>query len=115
MRIDVTEQLKKLDGSPMITGSQVCPKCGGVVGEEKPMTLCLAATRALSVTFSDEQNLAPEKKVERFHLALRLLKENSPDLTAEEIVTIKNVVGKMFGNVIVGRAWAILDPPKEAE
>ena len=109
MKIDVTQQLTELDGTPMITGKQVCQVCGSVVGESEPMTVRLAATRALTAQYRDEQSLPGDEKVTRFHLALKLTDEAEPDLKAEEIVLIKNVVGKMYGPVVVGRMWSILD------
>ena len=114
MKIDVTQQLEELDGTPMETGRTMCQMCGQVMGKKEPMTVRLALTRALSATFKDEQDLPGEKKVERFALALRMINEDNPHLAAEEITLVKKLVGKMFGNVIVGRVWPILDPPKEA-
>lgn len=112
MKIDVTQQLTELDGTPMITGKQVCQMCGQVVSEKEPMTVGLAATRSLSATFRIEQNLGGEEKFERFRLALKITDEDEPALTAEDVVLIKKVVGMMYGPVIIGRMWAILDPPE---
>jgi len=109
MKINVTQQLTELDGTPMVTGRQICQVCGSVIGESEPMTVRLAATRALTAQYRDEQSLPGDEKVTRFHLALRLTDEPEPDLKAEEIVLIKNVVGKMYGPVVVGRMWSILD------
>ena len=109
MKIDVTQQIVGLDGTPIITGRQVCQMCGQVVSEKEPMTVRLAATRALTAMFKDEQSLAGDKKVVRFHLALKITDEDEPELKAEDIVLIKTLVGKMYGPVIVGRMWAILD------
>lgn len=115
MKIDVTQQLAELDGAPMVTGKQICQMCGQVVGNEEPMTVRLAAVRALTAAFRDEQSLSGEKKIVRFHLALKIIDEDKPSLTAEEVVLVKKLVGKMFGPVIVGRIWAIMDPPEEAK
>ena len=109
MKINVTQQLTELDGTPMVTGRQVCQVCGSVIGESMPMTVRLAATRALTAQYRDEMDLAGEEKVTRFHLALRLTDEDEPDLKAEEIVLIKKLIGKMYGPVVVGRVWGILD------
>ena len=109
MKIDVAQQLTELGGTPMVTGRQVCQVCGSVIGESEPMTVRLAAVRALTAQYRDEQDLAGDEKVTRFHLALRLTDESEPDLKAEEIVLIKSVVGKMYGPVVVGRMWSILD------
>lgn len=109
MKINVTQQLTELDGTSMVTGKQVCQMCGQVVSEKVPMTVRLAATRTLTATFRDEQSLLGDEKVVRFHLALKLTDEDEPDLKAEDIVLIKKLVGKMYGPVVVGRVWAILD------
>jgi len=109
MKINITQQLTELDGTPMDTGKQVCQMCGQVVDEKEPMTVRLAATRALTAVYRDEQGLAGDKKVARFHLALKIADEDEPDLKAEDIVLIKMVVGKMYGPVVVGRVWGILD------
>lgn len=109
MKINVTEQLTELDGTPIVTGKQVCQMCGQVVSEEEPMTVRLAATRSLTATFRDEQSLAGDEKIVRFRLALKMTDTDEPDLKAEEIVLVKKLVGKMYGPVVVGRMWAILD------
>jgi len=115
MKIDVTQQIMQLDGTPMITGRRVCQMCGQVVSKPEPMTVRLAATRALTAVFQDEQGLPGDKKVARFHLALKLVDESKPDLTAENIVLLKTLVGKMYGPVVVARVWAVLDPQEEAK
>lgn len=109
MKIDITQQLTELDSTPMITGKQICQVCGSVIGESEPMTVRLAATRALTAQYRDEQSLTGDEKWPRFHLALKITDEDEPDLKAEEIVLIKKLVGKMYGPVVVGRVWAILD------
>ena len=111
MKISVTQQLKELDGTLMVTGRQICPTCGQVVGKSEPMTVRLAATRALTAQFRDEQDLTGEQKFPRFHLALKITDEDEPDLAAEDIATIKKLVGKMYGSLVMGRVWMIIDPP----
>lgn len=115
MKIDVTQQIKELDGTPMVTGKQICRMCGQVVDETEPMTVQLAAIKSLTASFRDEQSLPGDEKIARFHLALRLTDEDAPDLQVEDIATIKRLVGKMYGPVVVGRIWAILDPLEKAE
>ena len=110
MKIDVTQQLTELDGTPMTTGRQICQTCGQVIGKVEPMTVRLAAARALSVTFRDEQGLGGEERVTRFHLALKVTDEDEPNLMVEEIALIKKLTGKLGGNVVAGRMWELLDP-----
>ena len=109
MNINVTQQLQDLDGTPMTTGKQLCQMCGQVVGENEPLTVRVTAVKSLTAIFRDEQELPGEEKVKRFHLALKVTDEDEPDLKAEDIVLIKKMVGKMYGPVVVGRMWAILD------
>lgn len=113
MKIDVTQQLTELDGTPMVTGKRMCSACGQMVGEIEPMTIRLAATRALSITFKGEETLPGGEKVAQFHLALEITDEDEPDLRVEDVALIKERVGKMYGQVVVGRVWEILDPPAE--
>ena len=116
MKIDVTQQIAELDGTPMVTSKQVCLMCGQTMGVEEPMTVRLATTRALAPVYQDERNLTGDDKIIRFHLALRIMDEDEPDLEAKEIVLAKEMVGKMYGAIVVGRVWAILDPKaKEAD
>lgn len=115
MKIDVTRQLTELDGTPMVTGKQICQMCGQPVSKPMPMTVRLAATRALSITLKGEENLPGDKKVDQFHLALKITDEDVPDLTVENIALIKERIGKMYSQVVVGRAWEILDPRHDEE
>ena len=110
MKTDVTQQIVELDGTPVVTSKTMCPACGQAVGEIEPMTVRLAATRALTAMFRDEQDLAGDEKVVRFHLALKIVDEDEPDLKAEDIVLIKKLVGKMYGPIVVGQVWMQLDP-----
>ena len=115
MKIDVTQQLTELDGTPMVTGKQICQVCGHVVSEPEPMTVRLAAARALAAMLPDERSLPGDEKVARFHLALRITDEDEPDLKAEDVVLIKELVGKVYGSIIVGRVWDILDPSENTK
>lgn len=79
-------------------------------GEKKPeLTLARAASHALCAGYQDEQNLKGEDKFRRASLAVRILDEKPPVLTAEEIVLIKNLIAKMYGAIVVYRAWVLLD------
>jgi hypothetical protein len=110
MKIDVTQQLLELDGTPMVTGKQICRTCGQGVSDKEPLTVRWAATKALTATFRDEPSLPGDEKVARFHLALKVTREDQLDLKAEDVVLIKQLVGKMYGPVVVGQVWSILDP-----
>ena len=99
MKIDLTQPIFDLEGSPI-------PKPDGSL----PATLGFLAVTALQVQFDDEHKMSAEDKLSRFKIALRLSGQSSADLSVEEVAMIKSVIGKAFGIVIVGRAFALLDP-----
>lgn len=94
--IDFTSILLDLDSKPLKDGETI-------------YTLGHVSTNALIVTHVDER-IDGEEKVKRFMLACKT-KGPAVTLTAEEIALIKKLVGKAYGPLVVGRAWALLDPP----
>lgn len=110
MKIDVTQQIKDLGGTLMVTSKKVCPVCGEIAGKEEPMTIRLVLTRALVAVYADERSLSGDDKLIRWHLALKIMDSDEPDLEAKEVVLAKEMIGKMYGPVVVGRTWPILDP-----
>jgi len=76
--------------------------------DEKPATVKGVTVEALLATFNDEQNLAGEEKLKRYELAYKI-NEGYRDMTAEDIVLIKKLVGKAYSPIIVGQAWKTLE------
>ena len=80
-------------------------------------TLRTLSEQALFNTYPDEQNLAVEKKLERYRLFCKI-NNGEQDLTPEEVVLLKFVIGKSYNALAVGRAFDIIEPiiqavPKE--
>ena len=67
--------------------------------------ICIPSLLAI---YGDEPKLKAEVKVERFTLAQKIIKGGEIELTPEQIVMIKVVVGKKFGPLFVGQAYALL-------
>jgi hypothetical protein len=74
-----------------------------------PLTLGVIAARALSVE-TREDRLPPEQKAKQGALAVKVLSGGNQPMQAEDIALIKSVIGKLWGPVIVHRAWQLLDP-----
>ena len=99
--IDVTTPIVDLDGKPITMDG----KPDGV-----PLTLRTVAENALLATYQDEHELSGDKKVERMVLAQQIHAASKIDLTAENVTLLKQLIGKAYGPLIVGRAIAIVDP-----
>jgi hypothetical protein len=95
---DFTKPLLDLEGKPILAANI-------------PLTLGEAVATALLANYADEQNLSGEEKVKRFLLAVKVHNATELGLTSDEITLIKKLVAKAFAPLVVGRIWAILDPP----
>lgn len=74
---------------------------------KEPFSLKDAAIEALLVP---EENQAGEEKVKRYLIATRIYANpDGVDFTVEEIATIKKVIGKGYGPLIVGQTWELLE------
>jgi hypothetical protein len=97
-RFDFTAALAGIDGKPIVPEK-----------DAPPLTLGDVAASALTATFKDE-NPSGQDKVKRWALALRVHNAKDAELTVDDVKTIKDMIGKAYGPVIVGPSWAILDP-----
>jgi hypothetical protein len=75
--------------------------------DRRPLTLGIVAMRSLA---NPEQGLDGAKSLKRGQLALRVYKAGPLSLPAEEIAEIKERITKMYGPLVVARAFDILDP-----
>lgn len=74
------------------------------------LTLLNVAKQTLLIQFEDEKNLSLEAKVKRYDLYLKIKDAPEPaDLTTDEIVEIKKLIGKAYGILIVGQAVKMLE------
>ena len=99
--VDFTQQLTGLDGKPItLTAAPDSP----------PATLSDIAIAALTAQFTDEQTMPGSKKFELYELARKVYKKKDVTLTAEDVATLKDRIGRFWGPAIVGAAWPLLDP-----
>ena len=110
--VDVSAPILDIDGKPIPACAAKTPEC------ERPMTLGDVAMTALLTPYPDEAEgtrggvpITGQQKADRMALAIRIHDGGKVDLTAEQIALAKLLVGKAYGPLVVGRAWALLDPP----
>jgi len=116
MIIDVTKRLIDMTtglGMIDIQDSDQLDEKGVPIKIGSPFTLRLACIRALLSGFRGEENEAPEKKLERYELAERIMKNDKPKLSHSEIAEIKGRVAKAWiGALICGQVTRMLDEGK---
>ena len=98
MKIDFSAAIKDFDGDAVKDG-------------DKEATLGRVACTALLASYADEQNLAAEDKVKRFRLAEIAAKGGEREVKVEDVALIKQLIGKAFAPLVVGRAYDIIEPP----
>lgn len=79
--------------------------------DEKPIdggTLKTIALQVLTATFADE-NLTGEQKVNRYRLALQINKGGEQEITLEDAVLLKMLIGKGYPPLIVGRSYELIN------
>ncbi len=76
---------------------------------EKDLTLSTVCISALLMP--DQQDQPAKEKVERFHLAEKVHAAGEQDLSVDDVALLKKLIGKLFPPLVVGRAFAVLDPP----
>jgi len=96
MKIQMNQELKRLDGVPLKDGENV-------VALKKP------CVEALLGIYPDETGLSGEDKLLRWRLAQRIDKGGEVELAAENIALIKKLVAKAYGPLIVGQVWELLE------
>ena len=79
-------------------------------GKRIPLTLRSVCGNALCTPFADEK-IGGEEKVRRFTLAQRIFREDTPDLTPEELVLCRKLIERAYGTNVCAPAWELLQTP----
>lgn len=98
MRRDFNHPILNLVGQPLLS--------------ENGELACLAtvAINALLATFEDERSLPGVEKAQRMQLALKITANpREVEVSAEQLAKIKELIGKAFPPLIVGRAYELLE------
>ncbi len=109
MKVPVTAVLLDIEGIPL-RDAAVKDALGGTIRAERDFTLRKACTEALQANGLAGDTLDGEERYRRYQLAIKIMSEDEPELSAEEITKLKRVIGLAFGAIVVGRAYEILDP-----
>ena len=96
MKINFDVAMKDMEGEEIKNG-------------EKVLTLKNVAVNALMATFEDEKNLSGDEKLTRYVLACKVRGGGECDLPVSDVATIKTLIGKAYGTLIVGQAWELLE------
>lgn len=101
MKIDMSQQLRGLDGKPVLVKD----------GEESvPMKLSNVCVNALLTATEGDKKQSGEDKFKNYHLAQKLHEKSEVELEAEEVAKLKERVSKVFPSpLVVGQAWDMLE------
>jgi len=107
MEIDFSQKLKNLKGDVLKEVS---------IDEEtkkEESTDYTLGTAAVNTLFANEKDMTGEQKVKRYNLATKIFEMGKVDVTTDEIVLIKKVIGKFTTALIVGQAYKMLEKEEE--
>jgi hypothetical protein len=97
IKIDFSVVLLDLQGKPL--------KRDG----NESFTLSKACVEALMLSTEQDRNETGEVKLQRYMLAQQLNNAQIVELTPEQIVFVKNYVGKLYSPAVVGPAFTLLN------
>lgn len=97
MQVDFRAAITNLTNEPMKDGE----------GKEFTLGACVA-NAALSALPGDDKATG-EEKAKRYKLARLAMSGGTKELSAEQLATAKDVVGRAYATIIVGSAYDLLD------
>ena len=118
MNILFSTVLKDLEGENLQEFDKIekleceeCKKKDAPFAKKLDITLRRVSTNALQSAFKSEENIAAEEKIKRYELAKKIVKaKDSPvDLSTDDVVLIKQCMNKLYGTLVVGPAFDILE------
>ena len=96
--LDFTQTVLGIDGKPLN-------------GDTKPaLTLGDIAVTALHSTIEDDKTLSGLDKFKMDELARKIYKSKAAMLSVEDVALIKTRIGKVYGPLVIGATWRLLDP-----
>lgn len=89
----------------------ICDLNGEAVKNEDKSALTLKTVSVNSLlAILPNENPSGEEKAQSFSLAMKIHDaQDAIDLKAEEVVRLKTFIGKSYGPLVVGRAYALLE------
>ena len=102
MLVDFDQMFKNMDGKVM--------KQNPGSGDDADLNgVCVEAL----LNFDPRSDTDGKKKADRYDLALRIKKGGRVRVEAEEVALMKELVGKVFGPLVVGQAYKFLENDDE--
>jgi len=98
MKINTKTKLKSLNGELL--------KDTLADGKTTEMTLGSALINALLVPVQNEKG---EEKVKKYELGVRIYQNDEIDLTAEEAALVKKRIGDVYGPIVVGQVFRLIE------
>ena len=114
MKIDVTQQLRKLNGEPLANTTEACRLCGRPQ-EENPVVLRDVLCSALMASKRDQNAVDGKKQVEQYELALKIQREDKVELSTQDAGKLQNLVAEIYAPLVTGQVWLILEGDDVAE
>ena len=97
MKVDFSKELIGYDGEPLREG-------------DKAITLSMVCCNALMNQTEEDAKLPGEEKLRRFDLATMIYaSKEAADLKIEDVSLLKTLVGKLYGPLVVGPVWKLLE------
>ena len=120
MKIDFSTLLVSAKKEPLETITKVvkekCETCGQLKTEKIQMSLGYGCYEALSAVVESDKNETGEDKYKRGKLGEKIINAIAPiDISAEDIVLIKERVGQLYGPVPVVVIYDLLEGKKDGE
>lgn len=107
MKLPAMQILKSILGEDI-----VAPHAEGQPGV--PMTFAMVVQNALLGAARGDENMDGATKLEMYRIATKTLNADA-DYSVEEVAKIKDRIGRMFGPVVVGPAWGMIEDAGKAE
>ena len=101
MEIDMEQKLEDIEGNVLEeNGKHITLK-----------SICINA----ALGHTESERLSGEQKLNLYELAIKIRKGGVIDLTAEEIVTLKDRIGKLYYALVVGQGFDMLEGKEQKE
>jgi hypothetical protein len=91
--------------------SKVLINIDGTEGKEESGKPAYIKTAFINALLSDPQGITTADKAKRFALFLKLQKDESPDLSVDELALLKSAI-EVFPTLVYGQLAAFLEQPK---
>ena len=105
MKYDVTAQVIGFTGEPLKETNK----------EDSPAITLRALLQIALVNADQSEYKTGEQKFKLYQLLNKIYTHDILEVSAEEVATLKNVVGRVFGVTTVGAVYTVLENPLPAE